>query len=155
MKKTTKRFGTLLLGLTLVFGAFSCQPPAPDDSNIVKYEATLNAANTSPRATSSAVGSATLEFDKNTKMLRYNITFQGITPDGGNIRIEPLDKPKESKLVEFGSAAATSPITGSIPLRDDFEALMRFGILNISLTTPEYPEGEISGRIRPSKYGDD
>ncbi len=153
MKKTTKHFGALLLGLTLALGVFSCQPPAPDDDNIVRYEATLNAANSIPRATSSGVGSATLEYDKVTKMLRYNITYQGLTPTGGNIRIEPLDKPKEAKLVEFTNAS-TSPITGSIPLRDDFEALLRFGVLYISLTTPEYPEGEIRGQIRPSTYGD-
>lgn len=151
MKKMMKHFAMLVFGATLMGGMLSCKNDGPDGNDIVKYQSTINSQNTIPKATSSAQGSAVLEYNKVTKVLTYNITYQGLTPTVGHIhKAEPAWE-TGPVIIPF-SKVNTSPITGSATLTQEQENLLSFGNLYINLHTVAYPQGEIRGQILPVPF---
>lgn len=146
-----KQFALLFISAALTGSLVSCEEYAPHTEDIIEYQATINSSNTIPRATSSAQGSAALEYNKATNTLTYNITFQGLTPTAGHIhRAEPAWEtgPVMVTFTNFG----TSPITGSVVLNQEQENLLRFGNLYIDLHTKDNPFGEIRGQILPVPF---
>ncbi|MPR36412.1 CHRD domain-containing protein [Salmonirosea aquatica] len=153
MKKMMRHFAFVLIGATLLSSLISCENDGPDESDIVKYQATINSQNTIPRSTSSAQGSAVLEYNKVTKVLTYNVTYQGLTPTAGHIhKAEPAWE-TGPVIIPFANVG-TSPITGSATLTPEQEDLLSFGNLYINLHTTQYPQGEIRGQILPVAFGD-
>ena len=151
MKKTMKNFAFALIGVALMSSLLSCENDGPDKSDIVKYQATINSQNTIPKATSSAQGAAVLEYNKATKVLTYNVTYQGLTPTVGHIhKAEPAWE-TGPVIIPF-SSVATSPITGSATLTQEQENLLSFGNLYINLHSLAYPQGEIRGQILPVAF---
>lgn len=151
MKTTMRKFAILLMSVVFMGSVISCKIEGPDTSDIVKYQATINSNNTIPKATSSAQGSAALEYNKATKVLTYNITYQGLTPTVAHIhKAEPAWETGPA-IIPF-SNVGTSPITGSATLTQDQENFLRFGNLYINIHTKEYPYGEIRGQILPVKF---
>ncbi len=151
MKKMMKHFAIVLIGATLMSSLLSCENDGPDKSDIVKYQSTINSQNTIPRATSSAQGSAVLEYNKATKLLTYNVTYQGLKPTVGHIhKAEPAWE-IGPVIIPF-SNVGTSPITGSATLTPEQENLLSFGNLYINLHSLAYPQGEIRGQILPVKF---
>lgn len=138
----------LVLAAVLVTGMQSCEVEGPDQDEVVKYQATINSQNTVPRTTSSAQGSALLEYNKTTRMLTYNVTYQGLTPTAGHIhKAEPAWE-TGPVVIPFANVG-TSPITGSMKLDNELETLLRLGNLYINLHSKEYPAGEIRGQVLP------
>ena len=79
MKKPMKR---ILLLLTVVFIAgatFSCKEEGPHKENIVKFTATINSSQTVPKVSAQGQGIGTFEYNKTTRELSYNITYQNVT----------------------------------------------------------------------------
>lgn len=151
MKKTIKQFAILLMSATLMVGMVSCEKTGPDQDEIVKFEATINSSNTIPRSTSSAQGSAVLEYNKRTNTLTYNVTYQGLTPTVGHIHSAEPAWETGPVRVPFANVA-TSPITGSKVLSQDEENLLMFGNMYINLHSVTYPAGEIRGQVLLVKY---
>ena len=151
MKKMMKPFAFLLMSVALLGSLVSCENDGPDKSEIVKYQATINSQNAIPRATSSAQGSAVLEYNKVTKVLTYNVTYQGLKPTVGHIhKAEPAWE-TGPVIIPFANVG-TSPITGSATLTQEQENLLSFGNLYINLHTVQYPMGEIRGQILPVPF---
>jgi|AntAceMinimDraft_11_1070367.scaffolds.fasta_scaffold78373_1 hypothetical protein len=151
MKKTIKQFAILLMSATLMGTMVSCEETGPDQNDIVKFEATINSNNTIPRTTSSAQGAAALEYNKRTKTLTYNVTYQGLTPTVGHIHSAQPAWETGPVRVPFANVA-TSPITGSKVLSQDEENLLMFGNMYINLHSATYPAGEIRGQVMLVKY---
>lgn len=147
MKKQMRKLSVFIMGALLSSSLVSCDIEGPDQSDIVKYEATINSSNSQPKATSSAQGSAALEYNKVTKVLTYSVTYQGLTPTAAHIHKAEPSWSTGPVVVPF-SNVATSPISGSVTLSQDLENLLRFGNLYINLHTKEYPQGEIRGQIK-------
>lgn len=151
MKKMTRHFAILVFGVTLMGGMVSCKIEGPDTEDIVKYQATINSQNTIPKATSSAQGSAVLEYNKVTRVLTYNVTYQGLTPRVAHIhKAEPAWE-TGPVIIPFANVG-TSPITGSATLTQDQENLLSFGNLYINIHSLAYPQGEIRGQILPVPF---
>ena len=154
MKRTMKKFGAMALAAALLAGVVSCEIEGPDQEDIVRFEATINNANTIPRAISSAQGTANLEYKKSSKTLSYNITYQGLTPTVAHIHA--AQPAWENGPVIFPlSNVTTSPITGSVTLNQEQEDLLRLGNMYINIHTEQYPTGEIRGQILPTPFGED
>lgn len=151
MKKTIKQFAILLMSATLMGAMISCEETGPDQSDIVEFEATINSSNTIPRSTSSAQGSASLEYNKRTKTLTYNVTYQGLTPIAGHIHSAEPAWETGPVRVPFTNVG-TSPITGSKVLNQEEENLLMFGNMYINLHTAAYPAGEIRGQVLLKEY---
>lgn len=146
-----KQLSFFLMGAIMIGSLLSCDIEGPDQNDIVKYEATINSSNTQPKATSSAQGSAVLEYNKTTKVLTYSVTFTGLTPTAAHIHKAQPWWETGPVVVPFTNFS-TSPITGSATLTQDLEDLLRFGNLYINIHTKEYPQGEIRGQILISDF---
>lgn len=146
MKTKMRKLSAFMLGAMMIGSLLSCDIEGPDQTDIVKYEATINSTNTQPKATSSAQGSAQLEYNKATKVLTYSVTYQGLTPTVAHIHKAEPAWTTGPVVVPFTNVG-TSPITGSVTLSQDLENLLRFGNLYINIHTAQYPQGEIRGQI--------
>lgn len=148
MQKSLRKFTVLMMAAILVTGMQSCKIEGPDQDDVVKYQATIDSKNTIPRTTSSAQGSALLEYNKTTRMLTYSVTYQGLTPtEGGIYKAQPAWE-TGPKIIPFNTVAS-SPVTGSLILGNEEETLLRLGNLYINLITKDNPYGEIRGQILP------
>ena len=146
MKKKMKQIAAFLVGTLMLGSLVSCEVEGPHLDDVVEYQATLNSGNTIPKATSSAQGSASLEYNKETMVLSYNITYQGLTPEA--VRIHSAQPAWEVGAPVFNlNNISTSPITGSVTLTQDQENLLRLGNMYINIPTKQYPYGEIRGQI--------
>lgn len=153
MKKKMKQIAFFLMGAMMLGSFSSCEVDGPHLNDIVEYQSTMNSGNTTPRATSSAQGSASFEYNKETKTLTYNITYQGLTPQAVRIhRAQPAWEvgPPVFTLPNH----STSPLTGTIKLTQDQENLLRLGNLYINVPTSQFPFGEIRGQILPVPFGE-
>ncbi|GHB82069.1 CHRD domain-containing protein [Persicitalea jodogahamensis] len=148
MQKSLKKFTVLVIAALATVGMQSCEIEGPDQDDIVKYQATINSQNTVPRSTSSAQGSASLEYNKTTRMLTYNVTYQGLVPTAGHIHKAQPAWETGPVVIPFNNVG-TSPITGSMQLDNELETLLRLGNLYINLHTAQYPAGEIRGQVLP------
>ncbi|GAB3182588.1 CHRD domain-containing protein [Telluribacter humicola] len=146
MKKSMKHF-TLLFVAVLMMGVMaSCKDEGPHNDPIIRFTSTLNSQNTQPRATSSAQGSAVLEYNKETRTLTYNITYQGLTPTA--VVIHSAMPAWENGPAQFIlTNVGTSPITGSVTLNSEQENLLVWGNMYINIRTEQNPFGEIRGQI--------
>lgn len=148
MQKSLRKLSVLMMVAVVAMGMQSCQIEGPDQDDVVKYQATISSKNTIPRTTSSAQGSASIEYNKTTRMLTYNITYQGLKPIAGHIHKAQPAWEAGPVVIPFDNVAS-SPITGSKQLDNELETLLRLGNLYINLHTKEYPAGEIRGQILP------
>ncbi len=146
-----RKLSVFMLGAFMIGSLMSCDLEGPDEEDVVKYEATINSSNTQPKATSSAQGSAVLEYNKVTKVLTYNVTYQGLTPTAAHIHKAQPAWSSGPVVVPFTNVAS-SPISGSVTLSQDLENLLRFGNLYINIHTKEYPQGEIRGQILLTEF---
>ena len=146
MKRKQIRYSLLIMGIALLGLVSACKDEGPHNDEIIRFRATINNSHTIPRSTSSAQGSAVLEYNKNTKILTYNITYQGLTPT--RVWIHSAEPAWETGPVEFETLNVTStPITGSNKLDQRQENLLIFGNMYINIYTVANPYGEIRGQI--------
>jgi hypothetical protein len=152
MKNSMKSLSLLLIGMLLVGGVSSCKEDGPHTDPIVRFVSTINTSNTQPRAVSSAQGSAVMEYNKDTRTLSYNITYQGLRPTSAAIHsAQPY---WENGPIEFNlSNVGTSPITGSVVLNPRQETLLMLNSMYINIVTQENPYGEIRGQVELEKFG--
>jgi hypothetical protein len=124
--------------------------PAPTPV-IVSFNATLNGANEVPPNASTATGTATLSYNKTSKILTLNVTYSGITPNDGHIHVGAVgvDGP-----VVFHLPSLTSPISfTSTALTTAQEADLLANNYYVNLHTEAFPGGEIRGQLITTNPG--
>lgn len=97
--------------------------------------------------TSSGKGAGTFTLDPATKVLTYNVTYEGLTGPAGAAHIHgPADPGGNAPpVVPFPSAA--SPITGTATLTDAQIADLKAGKWYVNVHTAANRGGEIRGQI--------
>ncbi|AIZ64642.1 hypothetical protein PK28_14955 [Hymenobacter sp. DG25B] len=143
---------TSLYGFGLLLALAATTPACDDDEDTklnnnttVQVQATLTGAQEVPATPSAATGSLTGTYDKNTRLLTYTVTYQGITPTAGHIH-QAAPGASGPIMVPFDDVSA-SPITGSATLSAENGAKLLAGETYANLHTPAYPSGEIRGNI--------
>jgi hypothetical protein len=112
---------------------------------IVSFNATLDGASEVPANTSTATGTATLSYNKTTKVFTLNVTYSGITVTDAHIHkgAVGVDGPPVFPLTSF-----TSPISfSSRALTTAEEADLLVNLYYINLHTAAFPGGEIRGQL--------
>ena len=141
-----KRFTWLFIAILSVGMFWGCKDEGPHLSDMVLFTATINNSNTQPRSNSSAQGAASLEYNKKTKTLTWNVTYSGMTPTVAHIH--SANPAWENGPVEIPfTNVQTSPITGSLQLSQEQENKLIFGNMYINIHSETYPMGEIRGQI--------
>jgi hypothetical protein len=131
----------ILAGLFLIAG--SCDDD--EDSSEDSFSAVLNGASEVPPNGSTATGTATLKYNKDTKIFNIVVEYSGITPSQGHIHVGEVG---ESGPVVFPFTSLTSPINYTSPvLTDAQETDLYANQYYVNLHTTLYQAGEIRGQL--------
>lgn len=136
----------LAVGLTTIAACKKDKDPDPvPPANTVDVSATLNNKQQVPFNNSAATGTMTGTYNKDTKVLSYNVTYTGLTPVAGHIH---YGRPGQNGAVAIPfSTVATSPITGTDTLTAAEADSLLAGKMYVNLHTTAFAGGEIRGNI--------
>lgn len=143
MKHTIKFFAIL----SLVFTMVSCSNDDDDnqsDQNVV-FETTLTGAKEVPANSSEAKGTATLTFNKETKIFTLKVTHDIATPTAGHIHMAAVGE-NGGVIFPFESAISPISLTSSVLTEEQITALNN-GLFYVNIHTELFPEGEIRGNL--------
>jgi hypothetical protein len=116
-------------------------------AQMVKMKAALAGTAEVPANDSAAKGTADLDYDTATKLLKWTISYSGLKAPAtmGHIHGPAAAGANAGVAVPFANPA--SPITGQATLTDaQADALMN-GMLYVNIHTSAHPAGEIRGQI--------
>jgi len=146
MKKVTlskKSYIISVVAVVILFTAGSCKKAA--DPNVV-FMATINGTSEVPSNASTATGTATLTYNKDTKIFNIIVNFSGITASSSHIHKEA---PGVSGSVVFAfPSPVTSPINyTSVALDATQEADLLANMYYVNIHSTTFPAGEIRGQL--------
>ncbi|WP_439559044.1 CHRD domain-containing protein [Dyadobacter sp.] len=152
MKKPMKRFLLLIAGVLMLGFVSSCKEEGPHKDDIVKFSAVINSTPTVPKATSSAQGTGVFEYNKTTRDLKYNITYQNITPT--SVSINMANPAYEAGPIVFTLAQnpTGNQVQGSVKLNIEQQTALIVGMMYVNIPTAENIYGEIRGQIMADKF---
>lgn len=149
--------------LPLLFIMSSCNDdddggnPNPMDEIIQLQEVTLTGAQEVPANTSEATGTFRGTYNKTTRVMTYNITFQGITPTAMHFHRGAVGSPGPIVIPinpgsdpYSGTNPFRSPLSGSTPaLTADQETELLSGGWFLNIHSSAFPDGEIRAQVLP------
>ncbi|MBR1172049.1 MULTISPECIES: CHRD domain-containing protein [Bradyrhizobium] len=132
-------FATLALGAAVAFAA-----PASAE----KLKATLDGKSEVPANTSSATGTADLDYDAASKKLSWTVTYSGLSGPATAAHFHgPAEAGKNAGVAVAIPNAASSPVKGEATLTDAQAADLLGGKYYINIHTAANPGGEIRGQV--------
>ncbi len=148
MKKSMKRI-LLLLTVILIGGTnFSCKEEGPHKENIVKFSATINSNQSVPRVSAPGQGVGKFEYNKSSRVLSYNITYQNVEPTSISIHRGVPAWSTGDRLAYITESPKGGQIQGSITLDSaEQERELIAGELYLNFPTKVNVYGEIRGQI--------
>ena len=130
----------------LTFFVISCDKddPVPPNPNVA-FTATINGASEVPANSSTASGSATANYNTDTKILTVTTTYSGVTATAGHIHKGAVGV---SGGVIFPFTSLVSPINLTTPPLDAAqEADLMANLYYVNIHSAAYPGGEIRGQL--------
>ena len=114
------------------------------------FGATLSGAAEVPPNGSAGSGNAKVEFDKASNVLRWTVTYAGLTgpATAGHIHGPAMPGQNAGVVVPFKGGVA-SPIQGEATLTPEQVADLMAGRWYVNLHTAAHPGGEIRGQLTP------
>lgn len=129
----------LALGAAVAFAA-----PAGAE----KLKATLDGKSEVPPNTSSATGTADLDYDAASKKLSWTVTYSGLSGPATAAHFHgPAEAGKNAGVAVPIPNAASSPVKGEATLTDAQAADLLGGKYYINIHTAANPGGEIRGQV--------
>jgi hypothetical protein len=136
MNKTA--FAMVALGAIAFAGSASAE----------KLKATLDGKSEVPATTSSATGTAALDYDAATKKLSWKVTYSGLSGPATAAHFHgPADVGKNAGVSVAIPNATSSPVEGSATLTDAQASDLLAGKLYVNIHTAANPGGEIRGQV--------
>jgi hypothetical protein len=122
----------------------------------VNYIARLSSRSEVPKTDSKGKGRLEANFDTQSKVFGYKLTFDGLSGPATAAHIHgPAPRGQNAGVVApLGDKSPTSPVSGSITLTDDQVKMLQSAKLYANIHTAANPGGEIRGQIvnvRPRK----
>ena len=137
MTKTS--LAPLVLGAAIAFAA-----PAYAET----FKVTLDGKAEVPPTTSTATGSADVNYDAATKKLTWTVTYSGLTGPATAAHFHgPAEAGKNAGVKVPIANATSSPAEGSATLTDEQAADLLAGKYYINVHTAANPGGEIRGQV--------
>ncbi|WFU27899.1 CHRD domain-containing protein [Bradyrhizobium sp. CB1717] len=132
-------FATLALGAAVAFAA-----PASAE----KLKATLDGKSEVPANTSSATGTAELDYDAASKKLSWTVNYSGLSGPATAAHFHgPAEAGKNAGVAVPIANAGSSPVKGEATLTDAQAADLLGGKYYINIHTAANPGGEIRGQV--------
>ncbi|WP_040005759.1 CHRD domain-containing protein [Fibrisoma limi] len=149
-----KRFRLLLTPLLLsgLLMQSACENRDPDRRATVDYEATLNSAQlVGVDQSSTATGTFTGVYNKESKVLSYTLTLAGVTPTQVYIaQAQPGVSNGIADIILPNPQGGT--LTGETALSQRQENDLIYGNYAVIVRSAQYPNGAIRGNIQVRKY---
>ncbi|MGK2862536.1 MAG: CHRD domain-containing protein [Chitinophagaceae bacterium] len=135
-----------ILAISIFSSCDKNDDPVVPDPNVRFSATTISGANESSPNPSTATGSATATFNKDTKILTVNVTFSGVTATAAHIHKGAVGV---AGGVIFGfPSPITSPINYTSPALDAAqEADLLANLYYVNIHSTAYPGGEIRGQL--------
>lgn len=113
------------------------------------YEATLTGAAEVPPVNTGARGAAEVQFNANTNLLTWKVTYSGLSasPTAGHIHGPAGAGQNAGVVVPFTNANA-NPITGQATITSQQYGDLAAGLWYVNIHTAANPGGEIRGQLR-------
>ena len=128
----------------LALGAVAFAGPASAE----KLKATLDSKSEVPATTSSATGTADLNYDAASKKLSWTVTYSGLSGPATAAHFHgPAEAGKNAGVAVAIPNAASSPVKGEATLTDAQAADLLGGKYYINIHTAANPGGEIRGQV--------
>jgi hypothetical protein len=127
----------------------------PSQAAPMSFKVALTGAQQVPPVQTAAAGAADLTYDPATRMLTWNVTYNGLSGPATMAHFhgpaaEGKNGPPTIWLVEKG-AAVSSPIKGQATLTPEQAQQLSAGEWYINVHTQANPNGEIRGQVMPPK----
>ena len=133
--------------LTTGCGSTSMAQPAPMTMATQTFRATLSAAAEVPANASPGTGTLEASFDKGTSVLKWRVTYSGLTGPATMAHLHGPAMPGANAGVAVPFASAASPIEGSATLTPAQVADLMAGKWYVNVHTAQNPGGEIRGQV--------
>ena len=141
---------TLLAGAVLAFAGCSgtsMGTMAAKDSNTATFGATLSGAAEVPPNAAAGTGSLDASLNKDTKILKWKVTYSGLTGPATMAHFHGPAMPGANATVVVPFPSAASPAEGSATLTPDQIADLTAGKWYVNVHTAANPGGEIRGQV--------
>ena len=114
------------------------------------FEANLSATQEVPTNTSTATGAAEVQFNENTNMLSWKVTYTGLTgpATAGHIHGPAPAGQNAGVLIPFAGNMNAQPVMGEMTVTPAQYADMAAGLYYVNIHTARFPGGEIRGQLR-------
>ena len=131
-------------GIALSLAGCALRPSLSTDI----YEARLSGAQEVPPTASNGTGMAEVQLDKHTNIIRWKVTYGGLTGPARAGHIHGPAAPGQNApiLIPFAQVA-TQPIEGQAPLTPAQVADLAAGKWYVNIHTAQFPAGEIRGQL--------
>ena len=128
-------------------GSTAAAPAASASANTVKFRATLSSAAEVPANSSMASGSMEASLDKGSNVLRWNLSYAGLTGPATMAHFHGPAMPGANAGVALPIPNAASPATGESTLTAAQVADLMAGKWYVNVHTAAHPGGEIRGQV--------
>ena len=114
----------------------------------VKYSAKLDGASETPPNDSKGAGALDAQFDTETKVLTWTVTYSGLTGPATAAHFHgPAPAGKAAPVMVPIKSDLASPIKGSATLSEDQEKALTAGEIYFNIHTEAHKAGEIRGQL--------
>lgn len=139
---TRSKFSSLLAGAAIVTMLAS-----PALAEMVKFSATMDAAQEVPPTSSSGKGTADISFDTESKTLEWTLDYSGLSGDASAAHFHGPAAAGENAGVAVPIPDPASGAKGSATLTDAQAADLMAGRYYVNVHTAANPDGEIRGQV--------
>jgi len=120
-------------------------------ADTVSLNANLKGSQEVPANDTSGTGMAAATYDTASKLLKWTVTYAGLTGPATMAHIHGPAEPGKNAGVVIAFTSPDSPITGSATLTDAQAADLLAGKYYVNVHTAANKSGEIRGQLAPSK----
>lgn len=147
MSRSPSRRVFMAFGGLALAGTLSLAQAAP-----VSFDVPLTGAQQVPPVQTTGSGSAAVTFDPATRVVTWNITFNGLSSQATMAHFHgPAAAGKNAGvkvwLSKHGSMEMTSPVSGQATLSPDEAKMLEAGDMYINVHSKDHPGGEIRGQV--------
>ncbi len=144
----SRLLGSTAFAAALAFAAPAALTPVAAWAATMTFHATLNGASEVPPTTSTGTGEGTATLNTSTRVLKYTLSFSGLTGAATMAHIHGPAAPGANAgvVVPLGNNP-TSPISGSKKLTAAQVKELEAGMMYMNVHTAANPGGEIRGQL--------